>query len=191
MGEILALPTPEFTTLWAGYRRGDGQAQEQLLSACYQELRSIARGLLAGDGAAQHFQPTELAHEAALRLLRLRRIDVADQTHFLALSARVMRQVLVDEMRRVRAAKRQVPSALTTWFEPGPETSVVDIERLDRSLTRLASISPVRARIVELRFFAGLQIDEIVDIMGLSASTLKRHWKSARAWLLRDLTRRP
>ncbi|MFO1401419.1 MAG: ECF-type sigma factor [Steroidobacteraceae bacterium] len=180
-------PAPDFAALWAGYRRGERQAQEQLLAACYQELRAIARSLLARDSAAQHLQPTELAHEAALRLLRFDRIELRDRNHFLALSARVMRQVLVDEVRRQRAQKRQARGLLTTWFEPGLDATVLDIEALDRSLSRLAAISPERARVVELRFFAGLGLPEIAALLQVSERTLKRHWQAARAWLLNDM----
>jgi RNA polymerase sigma factor (TIGR02999 family) len=187
MDETLALPAPDFALLWAGFLRGDREAQEQLLAACYHELRSIARALLARDGAAQHLQPTELAHEAALRLLRFDRIELRDRSHFLALAARVMRQVLVDEVRRQRAQKRQARGMLTTWFEPGLDATVVDIEALDRSLSRLAAISPARARVVELRFFAGLSLPDIAGVMNLSERTLKRHWQAARAWLLCDM----
>lgn len=187
MDETLALPAPDFASLWAGFRRGEREAQEQLLAACYHELRSIARALLAADAAARHIQPTELAHEAALRLLRFDRIELRDRNHFLALSARVMRQVLVDEVRRQRAQKRQGRSLLTTWFEPGLDATLIDIEALDRSLSRLAVVSPVRARVVELRFFAGLSLADIAQVMDLSERTLKRHWQAARAWLLRDM----
>jgi len=185
--ETLAAPAQDFAALWADFRRGARGAQEQLLAACYQELRVIARRLLAGDAAARHLQPTELAHEAALRLLRFERIELKDRNHFLALSARVMRQVLVDEVRRQRAAKRQARGFLTTWFEPGLDATVVDVEALDRSLTRLAAISPERARVVELRFFAGLSLPDIATVTGVSERTLKRHWQSARAWLLQDI----
>lgn len=187
MDETLALSAPDFASLWAGYCRGERAAQQQLLTACYQELRRIARSLLARDSAAQHLQATELAHEAALRLLRLDRIELRDRNHFLALAARVMRQVLVDEARRQRAQKRQARGLLTTWFEPGLDATVLDIEALDRSLARLAGISPERARVVELRFFAGLGLPEIAAIMQVSERTLKRHWQAARAWLLRDM----
>ena len=187
MDETLALTPPDFASLWAGYCRGERAAQEQLLSACYQELRGIARSLLARDSAAQHLQPTELAHEAALRLLRLDRIELRDRNHFLALSARVMRQVLVDEVRRQRAHKRQARGLVTTWFEPGVDATVLDIEALDRSLSRLARVSPERARVVELRFFAGLGLPEIAVLMQVSERTLKRHWQAARAWLLNDM----
>ncbi len=187
MDESLAAPAPDFAELWAGYCRGERAAQERLLAACYQELRVIARSLLARDAAARHLQPTELAHEAALRLLRLERIELRDRNHFLALAARVMRQVLVDEVRRQRAGKRQVRGLLTTWFEPGLDATVLDIEALDRSLSRLAAVSPERARVVELRFFAGLGLPEIAGVMGVSERTLKRYWQAARAWLMNDM----
>jgi RNA polymerase sigma factor (TIGR02999 family) len=175
--------------LWAGFCRGDRNAQDQLLASYYQELRSIARKLLSGDSAAARLQPTELANEAALRLLKLNRIELRDRSHFLSLAARVMRQVLLDEVRRFRASKRQAPASVTTWFEPDRTSGGVDFEALDAALVRLAEVSADRARVVELRFFVGLTIEEIAGVLEVSDSTVKRQWQAARAWLLRDLAR--
>ena len=153
----------------------------------------MARRLLAGDSARDHLQPTELVNETLLRLLRINRVELKDRNHFMALSARMMRQVLLDEVRRHRAEKRQAPPVLTTWVEPasedGPDDGPVDIEALDHALTRLAEVSADRARIVELRFFAGMSVEDIATLMNTSERTVKRHWQAARAWLLRDLTR--
>lgn len=157
-----------------------------MLEANYGEFRRIARAVLYADDVAAHLQPTELAHEAALRMIRLKRLDLKGRTHFLSLAARVMRQVLVDEARRFRAAKRQAPPVLTQWNEEG---SVVDLEHLDLALTRLEAIDPIRAAIIEQRVFAGLTIEEIAEVSGVSESTVKRQWRVARAWLVNELGR--
>ena len=168
---------------------GSNSAREELLELCYAELRQIARCLLAGDSAAMRMQPTELVHEAVLRVLRLDRMQWTDRAHFLATAATVMRQALLDEVRRFRADKRQRPAVVTTLFDTGTATIDLDLERLDHSLTRFADVSPQRARLVELRFFAGLTIDETAAAMSISPATVKRQWDAARAWLLRDMNR--
>ena len=145
--------------------------------------------MLTGDSAAVRLQPTDLVHDAVLRLLRLDRMEFNDRTHFLATAATVMRQALLDEVRRFRAQKRQAPAVLTTWLDGGVATIELDLEQLDRSLTRFSEVSPERARLVELRFFAGLTIDETAGTLGISAATVKRQWDAARAWLLRDMHR--
>ncbi|HEX8232518.1 MAG TPA: ECF-type sigma factor [Caulobacteraceae bacterium] len=161
-------------------------AQEALLARHYEEFRRLARKVLNGDGALVRMQPTELAHEAAIRVMGLHRIDLRDRAHFLALSATVMRQTLIDEVRRARAGKRQAPGVLTMWPR-SEEGSPVDVEALDEALKALAAVSPERARVVELRFFAGLTVEEIAGQTGESESTVKRRWRAARAWLLERL----
>ena len=156
---------------------------------CYGELRAIACRLLAGDAASVRLQPTELVHEAAVRVLRLDRMEWNDRAHLLATAATVMRQALLDEVRKFRADKRQAPAVMTTLVDPGLATIDLDIERLDRSLQRLNEVSPDRARLVELRFFVGLTIEQTADVLGSSSATVKRQWDAARGWLLRDLTR--
>lgn len=145
--------------------------------------------MLAGDSISYRLQPTELANEAALRVLRLDRMEWNDRAHFLATAATVMRQALLDEVRRFRADKRQAPAVMTTLVDPGVITMDLDLERLDQSLRRLSEISPDRGRLVELRFFVGLTIEQTASILGSSAATVKRQWDASRAWLLRDLTR--
>jgi RNA polymerase sigma factor (TIGR02999 family) len=176
-------------TLWRDALAGSQAARERLLELCYGELRTLARRMLAGDSISHRLQPTELANEAALRVLRLDRMEWNDRAHFLATAATVMRQALLDEVRRFRADKRQAPPVMTTLVDPGIRTLDLDIERLERSLQRLAAVSPERARLVDVRFFAGLTIEETAAVLGSSAATVKRQWDAARAWLLRDLTR--
>jgi RNA polymerase sigma factor (TIGR02999 family) len=179
----------ESAILWREALAGSKPSRERLLEMCYSELRLIARRMLANDSCANRLQPTELANEAALRVLKLDRMDWRDRAHFLATAATVMRQALIDEVRRFRAGKRQAPAVITTWVDTGIATIDVDIERLDRSLTRLAEVSPERARLVELRFFVGLNIDSTAELLSMSPATVKRQWDAARAWLLRDFNR--
>lgn len=162
--------------------------QKQLLAEHYDEFRRVARGVLNGDAQALQLQPTDLAHAAAIKIFSLNRIDLQGRTHFLSLSARIMRQILMDEVRRVRAAKRQVPPVTTFW--PGEENAALDLEALDAALSKLETIDADRARLVEQRFFAGLTIEEIAAAEGKSESTLKRQWRAARAWLIHELEQR-
>ena len=166
----------------------DPLARERLLSEHYDEFRRIARRVLRDEGPKLQVQPTDLAHEAAIRVLRLERFTPRDQTHFLAVSARVMRQVLLDEVRRARAAKRR-PPVQTGWFDPEgrPSHPALDLEAFDEALKRLFELDPERARVVELRFYAGLTLEEVAESTGDSLSTVKRRWRVARAWLLEAL----
>lgn len=165
----------------------DDAQQQRLVVQHYDEFRRVARGVLNGDAVALQIQPTDLAHAAAIKMFKLNRVEVQGRTHFLSLSARIMRQILMDEVRRMRAAKRQAPPVSTQW--PGEASSSLDLEALDAALARLEEIDPERARLVEKRFFAGLTIEEIAEEQGISASTVKRQWRAARAWLAAELTR--
>lgn len=170
-------------------RRPDAvRERERLLAQHYDEFRRIARRVLQGDGPKLQIQPTDLAHEAALRVLKLERFEPRDRVHFLAVAARVMRQVLLDEVRRARAAKRR-PPIQTGWFDPEgrPSHPALDIEAFDEALKRLFEIDPERARVVELRFYAGLTLEEVAEATGDSLSTVKRRWRVARAWLVQAL----
>lgn len=178
-----AAPADDIAALWDRFGRGDLAAQSRLLSAYYDEFRSIARRVLRDDGNRLGLQPTDLAHEAAVRILKLDRIEWRDRTHFLALSARVMRQTLLDEVRRFKAAKRQPVEVMTLWPHGG-ERQALPLDLLDAALEQLFQIDPDRARVVELRFYAGLTLEEIAHTLGVSESTIVRRWRAARAWLL-------
>ena len=172
----------------AGGALDDPRARERLLAEHYDEFRRIARRVLRDEGPKLQVQPTDLAHEAAIRVLRLERFTPRDHVHFLAVSARVMRQVLLDEVRRARAAKRR-PPVQTGWFDPDSRDGRpgLDIEAFDEALKRLFEIDPERARVVELRFYAGLTLEEVAEATGDSLSTVKRRWRVARAWLVQSL----
>ncbi len=172
--------------LWDGAARGDEAARDALLALHYQEFRAVARRVLRDDGGQLAMQPTDLAHEAALRILKLSRISLRDRAHFLALSARVMRQTLIDEVRRFKAAKRQMPE-VTTWLDGPDAKRLLPIDKLDDALSTLFAIDADRARVVELRFYGGLTLAEIARETGSSESTVQRRWRSARAWLLSEL----
>jgi RNA polymerase sigma factor (TIGR02999 family) len=161
-------------------------ARDALLREHYDEFRRVAGRVLNQDARVLQIQPTDLAHEAVIRLSKLNRIDLEGRTHFLSLSARVMRQILIDEVRRVRAAKRQPPTVVTQ-LPPELGAQAMDIEDLDRALTKLETVAPEYARLVDQRYFAGLTLEQIAEIDGASVSTVKRQWRAARAWLLAEL----
>lgn len=156
-----------------------------MLHECYADMRRIARRLVIDVGGDLQLQATDLAHEAAIRLIRSSATRVADREHMLALCARTMRQALIGELRRVRASKRQAPRLITMW--PGEARRLVDLDVLDDALKRLGDVSVEYARIVELRFSLGLSVEETALLTGLPARTVKRRWSAARAWLRKDL----
>ena len=166
---------------------GEPAARDQLLALCYGELRLIARRMLYADNAAQDLQPTELANESVSRILKLHSMDWQGRSHFLATASKVMRQTLMDEVRKARAAKRSAVMVTTQWIDAGMVAQPIDLEALDSALTVLEAISPERARVVELRFFVGLSTEEIADVLETSDSSVKRQWRSARAWLFDQL----
>jgi RNA polymerase sigma factor (TIGR02999 family) len=128
-------------------------------------------------------QPTELANEAAVRLVRANLSGATNQGHLLAIAARTMRQILVDEARRSAAAKRSAPPIVTQW-PGGDRDALVDMADMDEALAALAAISPERAEIVELRFMLGMTVEETAAATGVPERTVKRRWQSARAWLM-------
>ena len=156
--------------------------REQMLSELYNELRKAASRMLRRDAPQLTLQPTELANEAALRIVRLEKMSWNDRQHFLATGARIMRQAMMDAIRRRKRTKRQAP---TIFFDS--ENAGVDVEALDAALSRLEIISPDLAQIVEMRFFVGLKPEEIAVVLGSSESTIKRRWQTARLWLASEL----
>ncbi len=162
---------------------GDDQAREVLITAVYDELRGLARRILAGDRARHMVQPTELVNGAAMKLLGQEKLSSRDRAHFMAYSANVMRQVLVDHVRHERAAKRDAPK-VTLMSQIAEEPAAdFDVEALHEALERLATVSKEHARLVELRYFSGLTVEQIAELDGTSPATVKRSWRAARAWL--------
>jgi len=155
----------------------------ELIAQSYGEMRALARKIISSNSLARVIQPTELANEAVIRLLRARIDGLDDKGRLLAISARTMRRILVDEARKASSAKRSVPTTWTYWPNTVHEEPV-DLLLLDAALDSLASVSPERAEIVDLRFMLGMTVEEAAVSCGLSERTVKRYWQSARAWLI-------
>ena len=171
----------------SGGRPGDTDQQFELV---YDRLRALASGALRGERAGHTLQTTALVHEAYLKLASGTGIEWKDPAHFFGIAARAMRQVLVDHARRRGRAKRGGDWQRTTLDASsiaGVTGATVEILDIHRALERLAEAHPDLERLVEMRFFAGLENREIASAIGLSERTVERHWRFARAWLLREL----
>ncbi len=182
-------PANVVTRLLLDWSRGDEEALAKLMPLVYDELRRIARQYLGRERAGHTLQPTALVHEAYLKLVGLRRIRWQNRAHFFAVAARLIRRILVDHARSHAAAKRGggVPAVtLEALLEPALRRDF-DIVALDDSLSRLATLDARQARLVELRFFGGLNVAETAEVLGVSSATVKREWRTARAWLYREL----
>ena len=176
--------------LLRAWREGDETALDALMPLVHDELRRIARGCLHGERANHSVQATELVNEAYLRLVDVRQVDWQDRTHFLAMSARLMRRVLVDLARSRGADKRGGGAVRVTLDEAaiGGVAPDADVIRLDDALQALAALDGRKSRVVELRFFGGLTADETAVALQVSSKTVLRDWEFARAWLQRELT---
>ena len=184
------LPVParsdEITALLRAHGAGDRRALERLTPLVYEELRAIARRQLGHESDGITLQTTGLVHEAFMKLVAVDRIQLNDRSHFFALAARLMRQILTDHARRRRALKRD-PAAMAGGAEEPDGIDPESLLDLDAALRRLAELSPRGARIVECRFFAGMTVEETGQALSLSPATVKRDWQVARAWLNREL----
>jgi len=163
---------------------------EQLPAAIYAELRQIAQRFMRGEGRSHTLQPTALVHEAYMRLEGIRDMRLENRRHFYGAAAQAMRRILVDYARRKKAGKRGGPENQPVPLDSVLETPVdlrLDFEHVDQALERLAAVAPEKAKVIELRYFAGLSIEETADVLGISPATVKRHWTFARAWLFRAL----
>jgi RNA polymerase sigma factor (TIGR02999 family) len=180
---------PEITALLDDWRRGDRDALGQLLPVVYAELRGIARRQLRRERIEHTLQPTALVHEAYLRLVDQRQVDWRNRAHFFGVAAQVMRRILVDHARRHNANKRGdgVRSVSISQAGETPAPDAIPVLALDHALTRLEAIDRGLAQIVELRAFGGLTIEEAAQVLKVSASTAKREWRTAKAWLTREL----
>jgi RNA polymerase sigma factor (TIGR02999 family) len=176
------------TGLLAKWRAGDAKALESLIPLVYGELHRIAHHYLRGERQGHTLQSTALVNEAYLRLVSQEPGQIDSRAHFLGVAAHLMRQILVDHARARRAAKRDGGQRLE-WVEAlHPQVVMeVDLIGLDAALDRLAQLDANQARIVEMRFFGGLSIDDTATALGVSAATVKREWATARAWLSREL----
>lgn len=177
------------TRLLTDWGNEEPHALQELMPLVYDELRRLAAHLLRRERAGHTLQPTALVHEAYLRMIDQTRVDYHDRAHFLALAAQMLRRVLVDHARGKQRMKRSSGAVVLTLDEsliPGPERNL-DVLSLDEALGELERIDPQQSRIVELRFFTGVSIEETAASLRISPATVKRDWAVARAWLYRRL----
>lgn len=184
-------PPSEVSLLLQDWRNGDRKALDALLPLVYQELRRLAHFQLQKERPDHTLQSAALVHEAYLRLIGLNAPQWESRTHFFAIAAQLMRQILVDYARRHSAAKRggsacKLPLEDANLASRGKD---VDVVALDEALNSLAKIDPRQSRVVELRFFAGLSLQEISQALEIAPATVQRDWTTARAWLHREISR--
>jgi RNA polymerase sigma-70 factor, ECF subfamily len=171
---------------------GGGTPLDRWVPLLYDELRALAGKLLSDRGAAVTLQPTSLVHEAYLRLVGQRRMDWQDRLHFFAVAARVMRRVLVDHCRARLTQKRGGAFLAVELAEAAaPAPRGVDVLTVDRLLTSLEGFDAQQAQIVELRFFAGLTVEETAEALKISKATVKRDWTVAKAWMAQQMAQPP
>lgn len=184
------LPSASVSQLLAKWRAGDEEALRDLVPLIYEELHRLAHRYLQRERPDHTLQSTALVHEAYLRFRKQKQVEFQNRAHFFAASAQLMRQILVDYARSHRAGKRGGGYKLS--IEEAPwlcEERGADLVQLDDALKGLAKLDPQQCRIVELRFFGGLSIEETAEILSISAATVKRDWATARLWLSREMKR--
>jgi RNA polymerase sigma factor (TIGR02999 family) len=187
---------PDITRLLREWRGGSAAALQSLIPLVYDELHTLASRYLSHERSDHTLQTTALVNEAYLKLAAQHRVDWQSRAHFFGVAANLMRRILVDHARHQRRVKRGGGAPLVPLEEidpPSPKAAVdaVDAYALDRALTRLEALDPQQGRIVELRYFGGMTIEETAEVVGLSTATIKREWSVARAWLYRDLADAP
>jgi RNA polymerase sigma factor (TIGR02999 family) len=185
----------EVTALLRDWSGGDRAALERLMPLVYQELRRLAASYLRVERPDHTLQPTALVHEAYLRLVDQRGVSWQNRAHFFGIAAQMMRRILVDHARRRQAAKRdatvlRLQASTGSGGDGGGEDGFArdpELLALDQALCGLESMDARQARIVELRFFGGLTVEETAEVAGVSPATVKREWRTARAWLAREI----
>lgn len=185
------MQSPEaITQLLIDWGKGDQAALDRLMPLVYAELRRLATNYLRRERTGHTLQPTALVNEAYLKLVGQKNAKWQNRAHFFAISAQLMRRILVDHARRRHAEKRggseQQRLSITSAEDLGDQ-SALDLLALNEALDELSKMDPQQGRIVELKFFGGLSIDETAEVLGISHATVEREWKSARAWLRRQL----
>jgi RNA polymerase sigma factor (TIGR02999 family) len=183
----------DVTGLLHAWGDGDLEARDELVAVVYQELRRRAAARLRHEPPGHVLQPTALVNEAYLRLVGQREIDWQNRAHFFALASEMMRRILVDHARR-RTANKRSGGLTRVMLDEGVaqrDPTDVDILDLDAALSELASFDSRKSRLVELRFFGGLSLEESAEALGLSRATVERDWQFARVWLYRRITQRP
>jgi len=181
----MTVPSEDITQMLMAWSRGDPAALDRLMPVVYGELRRLAEHHLRRERPGHTLQPTALVHEAYLRLVRPPEVGWQGRAHFFGLAARAMREIVIDHARRHQAQKREAgrrPVALEEVLEWSADRAA-DLVALDDALRSLARLDPEKSRLVELRFFGGLSMEEIAEVMGWSPRTVYREWRTARAWL--------
>jgi len=185
-----AAQTAEITRLLKAWRGGDQAAFERLAPLVYGELRKIAHGYMRSEREGATLQATALVNEAYLRLVDAGSVDWQDRAHFFAVSAKMMRRILVDKARsRVRAKRGGHAPKLNLDEIPDPSSGRSgELIAIDDALADFAKLDPRKANVIELRFFGGLSVDETAEVLKVSPQTVMRDWRLARSWLMRELS---
>jgi RNA polymerase sigma factor (TIGR02999 family) len=190
VGKTMIGPSKNEITQWLSEcRGGDREALEKLLPLVYDELHRRAVGLFSEERSGHTLQPTALVSDVYLQLVNQRKADWQNRAQFFALAARMMRRILVSHARSHRAAKRGGAETRITLAEEIAAVPERDVNLLavDEALTKLDEIDPEKSRMVELRFFSGLSVEETAEVMGVSPRTIDRQWQTAKAWLYREI----
>jgi RNA polymerase sigma-70 factor, ECF subfamily len=179
----------EITRLLGAFRTGEPEAEARLMSLTYRELRKIAAGHLRRERSGRSLQTTDLVHEAYLKLAGQAATPWRDRAHFFQVAAHLMRQILVDRARKRNAGKRGggVPEISLDRALDIAEARSMDLLALEEALARLQKVDGRQCQVVEMRFFAGMAEDEIAEVLGVSARTINREWRMARAWLYKEV----
>ncbi len=190
-GKVQGQPSTQVTVLLGRWRNGDREALDSLIPLVYHELKRIAQHYLRNERQEHTLQSTALVHEAYVRLIHQDLPQWQNRAHFFAVAAQLMRQILVDHARAFRADKRGGGACRLALEEAEQDArpTDVDIVALDDALKTLSLMDPQQGKVVELKFFGGLSIEDTAEVLGVSASTVKRDWITARAWLHRELDR--
>jgi RNA polymerase sigma factor (TIGR02999 family) len=183
------MSSDDVTELLRHWGSGNEAVRERLFALVYDGLRKIARSHLRRERSDHTLQPTALVHEAYMRLIDQTRVEWQNRAQFLGIASQMMRRILVDHA-RARRAERRGGGVANVTFEDAlqPIEHGDDLVRVHDALEALAKLDPGAARVIELRYFGGLTIEEVAEVMGTSASTVKREWTAARTWLFRELT---
>lgn len=185
------MPERDVTQMLQEWNSGNQEILNELLETVYHELRLLARSYLSKERSNHTLQPTALVNEAYLRLIRQRNVTWQNRAHFFGIAAQIMRRILIDHARKHLYAKRgggAVKISLNDMFET-PNQPDVELIALDDALKTLEEVDPQQCRIVELRFFGGLTIEETALVMGISQTQVKEEWNFAKAWLYRQMKR--
>jgi RNA polymerase sigma factor (TIGR02999 family) len=190
VGDLMAEDSGQVTDLLKRWGAGDRAALDELMPVMHRELRRLAAYRMQQERPEHSLQPTALVNEMFLRIVDLEQIDWQDRAHFLATASAIMRRILVDHARRHRAAKRGKGVSMITLNEAigAGGTSDVEVLALDEALSRLGAMDERLEKVVVLRFFGGLTVDEISKVLEVSAPTVKRDWSTAKTWLYRELS---